>query len=345
MLGLNRKSVPVLMMHGVCDPVPYYAWIPDGRTCLLGVEDFDRVIDWCRKDFDVVPLSALEELFTSRYLANYRPIVLTFDDGLASTLDYAVPILKKYHLSATMFVTTDWIDSGMVPPIFQLERALYGEIPTLIELSVGDHSFKERVVSTAEMGKSLRKLWNFLFERRIAPLKLQLENFRLGGHPLRPAVTPSRDFWLPATWNELRSAVSSGAFEIGSHMKSHAPLTWFDSDGIFEEMEYSKKRLKKEFGRAIESCSYPHGMSNEMVYASAEKTYRWAFSNFGGLVRRRTPRYCLPRFHVPGEHWSLVRRRIRLARWDKFDLRLRLTNSINTLRSHSWNQSDSLKRS
>jgi peptidoglycan/xylan/chitin deacetylase (PgdA/CDA1 family) len=33
-------------------------------------------------------------------------ISLTFDDGINSDLDYAAPILKKHHLTATFFVTT-----------------------------------------------------------------------------------------------------------------------------------------------------------------------------------------------------------------------------------------------
>ncbi len=36
-----------------------------------------------------------------------KPIILTFDDGFASNYQYAFPILKKYGLTATIFVTLD----------------------------------------------------------------------------------------------------------------------------------------------------------------------------------------------------------------------------------------------
>jgi peptidoglycan/xylan/chitin deacetylase (PgdA/CDA1 family) len=327
MPGLKSPPVPVLMMHGVCDPVPEYASMPDGRTCLLGVEDFDRLLEWCRKDFDILRLGELNELLASGNSAKYRPIILTFDDGLASTLDHAVPLLKRHGLSATMFVTTDWIDSGVTPPIFELERVLSSEAPTRIELSVGEHSFRWNVENTAEIGGVLANLWTFLFERRIAPLEIQIDDLMVGGQPFRAAERPDRDFWFPATWGDLRDAVVAGTLEIGSHMKSHTPLTWIDRDGVEEEMARSKNRLENEFGLEVQACSYPHGMSNPLVCESACKFYAWGFSNLGGLLRRGTPRHLAPRFHVPGERWDAVKNRIRLARWDAFDVRSRLARS------------------
>ena len=36
-----------------------------------------------------------------------KPIIITFDDGFASNYHYAFPILKKYGMTATIFVTPD----------------------------------------------------------------------------------------------------------------------------------------------------------------------------------------------------------------------------------------------
>lgn len=333
MVAFKNFHVPVLMMHGVCDPVPRYARMPDGRTCLLAAEDFDGLVGWCRKEFDVVRLSELDDLFGAGGTANTRPIVLTFDDGLASTLDHAVPILKKYGLSATMFVTTAWIDSGMTPPIFELERVLFRKAPTQIELSVGEHSFRRDVESTGEVGGVLSSLWTFLFKQQIAPLKLRTDDFMVGGHPLTLSEEHDRDFWFPASWNQLRSAVSDGVLEIGSHMESHTPLTWLETDRVEEEMGGSKSRLEAELGVEVESCSYPHGLSNPGIRASAGKFYRWAFSNSGGVLRHTSSHHLAPRFHVPGEHWARVKNHIRVARWDPFDLRSCLAKSIASLRA------------
>ena len=42
-----------------------------------------------------------------------RPVVLTFDDGFADFHDAALPLLRRYGFTATVFVTTGWIaDAG-----------------------------------------------------------------------------------------------------------------------------------------------------------------------------------------------------------------------------------------
>jgi len=343
MAGPQYPSVPVLMLHGVCDPVPDYASMP-GRTCLLGVEEFDQLLDWCRKDFDVLRLGELNELIACGRAGKYRPIVLTFDDGLASTLDHAVPLLRREGLSATMFVATDWIDSAATPLIFELERVLFFGTPTRIEVSLGDHSFRREVESTDQIAGVLSSLWTFLFERRFPPLKLPANQVMVGDRPLGSRIEPDCEFWFPASWDELRAAATDGVLEIGSHMQSHTPLTWLDADHIEEEMAGSKKRLEAEFGSEVLACSYPHGMSSSLVRASAEKVYEWGFTNIGSLLRAGTSRHRAPRFHVPGERWDAVKNRIRVARLDPFDIRHRLRDLVR-LGAHRWRSSRTLKPS
>ena len=38
-----------------------------------------------------------------------RPVVLTFDDGFADFYDRALPMLRRYGFTATLYVTTGWI--------------------------------------------------------------------------------------------------------------------------------------------------------------------------------------------------------------------------------------------
>lgn len=38
-----------------------------------------------------------------------KPIIITFDDGYYSNYEYIYPILKKYHIKASIFIVTDKI--------------------------------------------------------------------------------------------------------------------------------------------------------------------------------------------------------------------------------------------
>jgi peptidoglycan/xylan/chitin deacetylase (PgdA/CDA1 family) len=90
------------MFHGLCERIPEYALFPEGRTCLLEVEKFSKIIKWCSENYKILRLSDLED-----YLANGSEktpgIILTFGDGLAPVMDMALPILQEYRISAVLF--------------------------------------------------------------------------------------------------------------------------------------------------------------------------------------------------------------------------------------------------
>ena len=46
-----------------------------------------------------------------------RPVVLTFDDGFADFYDTGVPLLRRYGLTATLFVTTGWVGGEKQPDV------------------------------------------------------------------------------------------------------------------------------------------------------------------------------------------------------------------------------------
>lgn len=312
MLGLSllsgRPPIPVLMFHGLCERVPEYALYPGGRTCFLSLEDFSSVIQWCCQNFDVVRISELDDLLVGKAY-KHRPLVLTFDDGLASVIDYALPVLREHQVPAVIFVTTEWTDAGHTPLIFQMERIIFNRIPLTLEVRIGDAKLQLEFTSFEQIGQGFSRLWDFLFTHRLAPLRLTYDQVLIDGKPVGHGdLEEDRQFWFPASWDELRSAAQAGVIEIGSHMQSHTPLPWFDEEQIRAEVAGSRTRLERELGCAVQACAYPHGMSNDEVVRIAGETYAWAFSNTGGVLGPNSSRSCAPRIHVSSDDWTVVQR-------------------------------------
>lgn len=98
--GLKRRyrppgvRCPIVLYHGVSeDPGPWDV-TPAG---------FRRQIGWLDRAFD--PLSISEAM--ARWRADDlpdRPAVITFDDGLASTIEHALPVLESREVAATHYV-------------------------------------------------------------------------------------------------------------------------------------------------------------------------------------------------------------------------------------------------
>ena len=103
-----RDSALVLAFHRVNDRSA-----GDGLT--LSVRDFDAYCRFLGDHLEVVRLEdIIERLEASGPLTGQ--LAITFDDGYRDNFDEAAPILERYGLPATFFVTTDFIETDTVAP-------------------------------------------------------------------------------------------------------------------------------------------------------------------------------------------------------------------------------------
>ena len=107
MLRLPR-SIPVVMFHGVAPDRPDR---PPQMDHWLEPAVFERYCQVLRRQrFETLFLHELRDIQRRRRPMPDRAVVLTFDDGYLDFWLYAFPLLRKYEINATAFVTTDFID-------------------------------------------------------------------------------------------------------------------------------------------------------------------------------------------------------------------------------------------
>jgi len=77
-------------------------------------DSFNRQMEYLyEKKYNVVPLMELvDKLNRGTETENKKFIAITFDDGYADNLEFAAPILKKYGFTATIFISTGYLDGG-----------------------------------------------------------------------------------------------------------------------------------------------------------------------------------------------------------------------------------------
>jgi peptidoglycan/xylan/chitin deacetylase (PgdA/CDA1 family) len=97
----NQLKIPVLMYHALVKK----------RTASLHtvhIEQtlFQQQVEWLAGEgFQSITIDAMLRLFTDRN-ADGKYCVITFDDGYHSLYNYALPLLKDYGFSATLFLST-----------------------------------------------------------------------------------------------------------------------------------------------------------------------------------------------------------------------------------------------
>ena len=91
----GRRRVVGLCYHSIHPSLSYASASP---------ELFDRQLAWLVETCDVIPLR--ETLAAAADTGRERPAVtITFDDGYADNHEHALPLLQKYGVPATVFVT------------------------------------------------------------------------------------------------------------------------------------------------------------------------------------------------------------------------------------------------
>lgn len=101
----RRSGIPVLNYHGVEDN--------EHNPLMLGVADFDRQMAYLQREgyHSITPKQLLAHLQQGAALPE-KPILITFDDGYRNNYENAYPILKKYGLTATVFLVTDTVGTN-----------------------------------------------------------------------------------------------------------------------------------------------------------------------------------------------------------------------------------------
>ena len=99
------QLVPILVYHNIS--------AQDKGKLSLASKTFDAQIKQLHADgFHALSLSDFVAFTTGRRQLPRRSVLLTFDDGYKSFVQYARPILKDYGFGATLFVYSDFIGAG-----------------------------------------------------------------------------------------------------------------------------------------------------------------------------------------------------------------------------------------
>ena len=201
----------------------------------MSPQHFAEHLDLLQRHFTVMPLADMVEGHRLKRLPR-DAVALTFDDGYSDNLAHALPVLEKFGIPATLFLTTGSLDKVQEFWWDLIERIIFGvadleavEIPIgeeLIEIDVeaatsdrlsnGWHAMS-RPTTRAEasfinLWTELRSATNPECERVMGALCRLV----FGGHP------QPREGFRPLSRSEVRTLVGSGLVSLGAHTVNHA---------------------------------------------------------------------------------------------------------------------------
>ena len=232
---------------------------------------FAEQMELLRRKATVLPLSALGAAETPPN-ARGATVVVTFDDGYADNLHEALPILQRFDVPATVFVSTD--------AVVQSREFWWDDL--------------ERLVAPDEYHATWARLRDVEARERQAVLDALRAASDVGSMP-----RPDR---RPLTPDELICLATNDRIAIGAHTASHARLSALTGAAQRTEIEAGREVLQSILERPIESFAYPFGRAAdytaETIDLVREAGFTLSCSNQAGRVNRSTDRFALPRLYV-----------------------------------------------
>lgn len=303
---LDRNAVSILMMHGVMDFEKSREWVP--LRTPLSSRYLEAALKVLSKYFQFVSLDEAVGMISGRKPMKPHRMALTFDDGYRNQVKYAVPILRKFKIPATIFVVSENTHARRPFWFDRLDFALQQCEIDGMQLSLGKATIQFQSRTRAELKRSYAQL------RRAAKMQNftdghmteQLEQFaeRLEEKSSRRLADffESDDWTALLTWEEIRKAALDKDITFGSHSVNHRRLGMTDPTEVRYQIEESKKAIERHTGLGCEYFCYPSGSfswkSAEMV---SKFGYRAAVTTLPGSNRKGSNLFTLKRLHLPSD--------------------------------------------
>jgi len=256
--------------------------------------EFEMQLIYFKQHFTVIGMAELEAIRSLEYL-NERYLLLTFDDGYCDNYQNAYPLLKKHGLTATFFVTTDYIDrkSNAVPWWDEVAQLVKSTNKKFIHMPFGSHKkvfVDNKSVAVKSILREFKDYRSLTMENKIKLLKLEVG--RVDNEEFESEFM---------TWAQINE-MSENGMEIGSHTCSHSIMSHVPQNIVKHEVEVSRQIIENRIGKKVESFAYPVGNKTSydisVINYLKASGYKYAFTFEKGIITRETNDFELSRYPV-----------------------------------------------
>jgi len=227
-------------------------------------EQFEQHIKYLSNKFNIISIEEAFYLYQNNIKPDKRTITVSFDDGYLNNLQNALPILEKYKVKTTFFISGICSEDEnyiMWSDIIAFARYFSNDN----HLMVGNQKFIKKGKYDLIDEVNGINIYNYIKNLPYTTREIILNDIKekydfannMNGVPL--------EFWKLMNKNEIKLLSESEIVTIGSHGQLHFNLANISEDEAISEMKVSKKVLADITGKKINLISFPDGSYNENI--------------------------------------------------------------------------------
>ena len=222
--------------------------------------NFINLLEYITKKYTVINFDILEENKTY----SKPPLILSFDDGYSDFLEFTLPIMKKFGLTANLNLVNNCLNGEMTIWTQELNE-------------IFNYLKNNKITNNNIINTNIKNLdecnnnWFFYYKNfynYLSKIKYNLRNKILENLKFQYAINSQIKM---LNWNDAIKILKEG-IEIGSHSYRHDSLNTLDME---EEMQFeilnSILEMKDKLKKNITILALPNGLYNESVILYVKK--------------------------------------------------------------------------
>jgi peptidoglycan/xylan/chitin deacetylase (PgdA/CDA1 family) len=280
----GRQRLSILIYHRVLEESDYLR--PGDPTAV----EFDWQMELLHRHCNPLSLAEALRRMDSDKLPD-RAVCVTFDDGYADNAEVALPILSKWTIPASVFVSTAFIDGGIMwnDTVIEAVRSSMSSDIDLTSIGLGIFPLGEETARRQSAQAILDEI-KYLppSEREHAVEIVESQS---------SCALPNN---LMLTTEQLIHLDRQGV-EIGAHTHTHPILASLNSKEAKREIMENKLLLEEILGNRVRFFAYPNGKIDRDYNPShrdmiRELGFDAALTTQWGVSNKSSDRWQLPRF-------------------------------------------------
>ncbi|MFQ5754161.1 MAG: polysaccharide deacetylase family protein [bacterium] len=261
----GENNLVILMYHTVSDRTNDNR-VPINKTT-ISKANFSKQMKYLNRACSVLPLdSAIKKLYSNKLPKN--AVVVTIDDGFKGNLNVGLPILKRFNIPTTVFLTSSLIGNRHSNTSIKIRNGI--EMATKTELNalitrltdeINEEVISEinSMINNGSKSSVVEKIEKYISglneikrksikERIIKELNLE-DIFRLPDDEM-------------LTWEDVKF-MSENGITFGAHTMSHPILSKVPIEMAEKEISGSKLEIEKNFKKPVNYFAFPNGLKGD----------------------------------------------------------------------------------
>jgi len=270
---------------------------------VVSPKHFRKQMRYLKKKYNVISLKeAVEKIKNYQPLPPYS-VAITFDDGYLDNYLNAYPILKKFDIPATIFLTTDYIGSEKLVWFDELVELIKATPLKRISMKFDDFEEIYDLSDKFLKNKLILKLLDMLKNAHPKKRNRYLDEFKI----LLQVNEVNNPQKILMNWQQIKE-MSENGIEFGSHGITHTVLTVLNNLEAEEEITLSKKIIEDKLNKPVFLFCYPNGLENhfnEVLIAKLKNAgYQAACTGLLGKNKEKNDLFKLKRRGIEKESSS-----------------------------------------